>query len=323
MSAPLEALLTSEDPIMRAVLEDAARVGERAATPVRILGEMGSGKETLARLIHESTPSRREAPFVIVSCTAAAEDTLRAEVFGDERAGLNGAGTRPGALERAAGGTLFLDDVGELPRRLQLEVMTACKTGRLRRVGGTEELAWEARVIAGTTTDLARAVRKGTFRADLFHRLEVFRLTLPPLRNRRADIAPLARWFIAQFSRQWARPPKDLSPQAVEKLLSYSYPGNVRELRNVVESALIAERGDRIGPESLVLGTGTAPEDAFFAIHLGADELPPRMAEVEKRYLERVLRFAKGNRSEVARLLGLSYPTITRKIAEYGIEVPE
>ena len=322
MSAPLEALLTSGDEVMRAVLEDAARVGERPATPVRILGEMGSGKETLARFIHERTPSRRAGPFVVLSC-AAAEDTLRAELFGRERGTANGAERSPGALERASAGTLFLDDVGELPRRAQLELTTAFKTGLYRRVGGSEDLAWDARVIAGTTTDLGRAVRKGTFRADLFHRLEVFRLTLPPLRNRRKDILPLACWFILQFSRQWTRPAKELSPEAAEKLLSYNYPGNVRELRNTVESALIAERGDRIGPESLVLGTGTAPEDAFFAIHLGQDELPPRMAEVEKRYLERVLRFAEGNRSEVARLLGLSYPTITRKIAEYGIEVPE
>ncbi len=323
MTAPLEALLTSEDEDMRALLESAARVGERPATPVRIQGELGSGKETLGRFIHQSTPARRDAPFVVAACAWTAEETLRAELFGRERAAPDWPETLPGALERVAGGTLFLDDVGELPRRVQLELLQALKTHRFRRLGGSEDLALDARVIVATTSDLARAVRKGTFRSDLFHQLEVFRLAVPPLRKRRQDILPLARWFIGQFSRQWVRPAKTLSPEAEEKLLSYAYPGNVRELRNMVESALIEERGETIGPASLPIGGGLAGEETFFSIHLGNDELPPRMAEVEKRYLERVLRFAKGNRSEVARVLGLSYPTVTRKIAEYGLDVTE
>jgi DNA-binding NtrC family response regulator len=323
MSALLEAYLTSEDEAMRAVLESAARVGERPETPVRIQGEIGSGKETLARFIHQSTPQRRDRPFVGLSCVWTAEETLRAELFGRERAAPDWPEPTPGALERVSGGTLFLDDVGELPRRVQLELVQTLKTGRFRRLGGGEDLPLNARVVVSTTSDLARAVRKGTFRSDLFHQLEVFRLALPPLRKRHADILPLARWFIDQFSRQWVRPPKRLSPEAEGKLLSYGYPGNVRELRNMVESALIEERGDLIAPTSLPLGGSFMSEDTFFAIHLGNDELPPRMAEVEKRYLERVLRFAKGNRSEVARVLGLSYPTVTRKIAEYGLEVPE
>jgi two-component system response regulator AtoC len=230
-------------------------------------------------------------------------------------------GGAPGALERALGGTLFLDDVGELPRRLQRELVGALETGRFRR--GGQELPLDVRVIAATTGDLARAVRRGTVGSDLFHRLEVFRIAIPPLRERRADILPLARWFLAHFSRQWGRPQKKLSPEAEEKLLAYGYPGNVRELRNLIESALIAERGERIGPAALATATSLAPEEIFFAIRLGGDERPPPMEEVEKLYLERVLLYAKGNRSEAARVLGLSYPTVTRKIAGYGLDLPE
>jgi two-component system, NtrC family, response regulator AtoC len=315
MSAPLEAFLVSEDAQMRIVLENAARVGERPSTPVRIQGEVGTGKEVLARFIHENTPTRRGAEFVRVSCAAGDETALEAELFGRDAA--------RGALERAAGGTLFLEDVETLPLRLQLELLSALKLGRAHRpAAGREEVPFDARVVAAGTSDLPRAVRAGTFRADLFHRLDVFRLAIPPLRERRADIVPLARWFLGQFARQWVKAPKQLSPEAESRLLLHEWPGNVRELRNALEGALISERAALIGAASLPIGAQDAPSEAFFAIHLSPGEAPPTMDEVERQYLERVLRHAKGNRSEVSRLTGLSYPTVARKIADYGLKGP-
>ncbi|MHB8418292.1 MAG: sigma 54-interacting transcriptional regulator [Myxococcales bacterium] len=317
MNAPrLEGLFTSENDAMRAVFEDAARVGERPDTPVRIQGEVGTGKELLARFIHQSTPTRREAAFVKVACAGSSEGLLEAELSGRADAG-------PGALERARGGTLFLEDVGELPARLQLELLRTLKTGRFRRAGDGGEGPFEARLVVAATGDLGRAVRQGSFRPDLFHRLDVFRLTLPPLRQRREDILPLARWFLGEFSRQWVRAPKALAADAEQKLLAHGYPGNVRELRNLMESALIAARGERIDAAALSFGSFAPLDELFFAIHLTGTEAPPTMEEVEKLYLERVLRYAKGNRSEVSRVTGLSYPTVARKIAEYGLEVPK
>ncbi|HUB09036.1 MAG TPA: sigma 54-interacting transcriptional regulator [Myxococcales bacterium] len=316
MNAPLlEGLFTSENEAMQAVLEHAARAGERPETPIRIVGEVGAGKEVLARFIHVRTPVRGTGPFVRVACAGIGGEVLESELFGRDGGAL-------GALEQASGGTLFLEDVGELPARLQLEFLRILKTHRFRRLGGGADLPFDARIVIATSVDLAKAARQGLFRPELFHRLDVVRLLLPPLRQRREDVLPLARWFLLQLSRQWARAPQELSEEAERKLLAYDYPGNVRELRNMMESAVIATPDGRIDAASLPLAIFASPDDVFFAIHLAAGEPAPTMAEVEKRYLERVLRFARGNRSEVARVLGLSYPTVTRKIAEYGLKVP-
>ncbi len=312
----LEALFVSENSGMRAVLERAARVGERPETPVRIEGEAGSGKEVLARFIQACTPERRDGAFVRVACAGAGEELLEAELFGLERA--------PGALEQAHGGTLFLEDVAELPGRLQLELLRTLKTGRVRRLAGTDTAPFDARVIVASTADLARAVRQGALRAELYHRLDVVQLSIPPLRLRREDILPLARFFLQRIASQWVRPVPSLSPEAEAALMAHDFPGNVRELRNAIEGALTAERGELIGPDALALGppAGAAGEERFFEVQLDDERRPPPLEEVEKRYLERVLVYAKGNRSEVARVLGVSYPTVTRKIAEYGIKLP-
>jgi len=313
-SPPQEALLDSVDAAMRALLTSAERVAERRELPVRIHGELGSGKEVLARFIHEHTPGASDGPFITFACAGLSEEALRVGLFGAEARACEGA--TPGAVEQAAGGTLYLEDIGELPMRLQLELLLVLKTNRFRRLAGARDLPLDARLIAGSVHDLTQAARVGSFRADLFHRLDVFRLAIPPLRSRRDDILPLARWFIEQFSRQWVRPPTQLTREAEELLAAYEYPGNIRELRNMVESALIAERGDRLGPSSLSLGTAATRDDAFFAIYLDRGDTPPTMAEIERLYLERVLKYAKGNRSEVSRILGISYPTVARKLAD-------
>ncbi len=312
----LEGLFTSRNAEMAAVLERAERVGERPETPLHVQGEVGTGKEILARFVHERTPERARGPFVRMACAGTSVEMLEADLFGRS-------GGAPGALEEAAGGTLFLEDVGELPPRLQVELVRALKTGRFRRAGGGDDATFDARVVSASPIDLAKAARHGLFRSDLFHRLDVVRLALPPLRQRREDVLPLARWFLGHLSRQWARAARELTEAAEQKLLAHDYPGNVRELRNMIESALVAARGPRVEAEALPLAASGLHDDAFFAIHLVGEESPPPMAEVERLYLERVLRFARGNRSEVARVLGLSYPTVARKIAEYGLKPPE
>ncbi|HUB07032.1 MAG TPA: sigma 54-interacting transcriptional regulator [Myxococcales bacterium] len=321
---PLEGLFTSENEAMRALLEGAARAGQRPSAPVRIHGEVGTGKELLARFIHEHTPAKKKAAFVKVASAGSTEELLEAELFGQERAGSGRAETPKGALEHASGGTLFLEDAAELPARLQVQLLRALKTGRFHPVGSVQERPFDARVIVSTVPDLARAVRKGAFRSDLFHRLDVLSLALPPIRSRREDIVPLARWFLGHLGREWVRPVPALSPEAEVALVVHDWPGNVRELRNVMESAMISEPGQLITAASLPLGKNSSErEEALLTVRVGEDEAPPPMAEVEKRYIEAVLRRAKGNRSEVSRVLGLSYPTVTRKIAEYGIKAPD
>jgi two-component system response regulator AtoC len=236
-------------------------------------------------------------------------------------------------LELAAGGTLFLDEIGELGLAMQTKFLRALETTTFRRVGGTRDLPVDVRIIAATNRNLEQEVAAGRFRLDLFHRLDVFHLTVPPLRERREDIAQLARFLLERIAQRLARlPPPSLSPEAERVLVAYDYPGNVRELRNVLERALILEAGPQITPASLVLGRiprapfgdaqAAQAAQAFFAAPL-LEGRPPTLAELEKAYVERLLAYTSGNRTQVARLLGVSYPTVAKKIADYGIKIPE
>ncbi|HTT70085.1 MAG TPA: sigma 54-interacting transcriptional regulator, partial [Anaeromyxobacteraceae bacterium] len=227
----------------------------------------------------------------------------------------------------AAGGTLFLDEVGELGPALQTKLLSALETTSFRRVGGTHDLATDVRVIAATNRHLEADVAAGRFRLDLFHRLDVFHLTLPPLRERREDIRYLAHWLLGRIAQRLGRHAPRLSPEAERVVVAYDFPGNVRELRNVLERALILESGPEITPASLALGRSARPPSAgaepFFQAPLGEDGRPPTLAELERDYVVRLLAHTRGNRAEVARLLKVSYPTVAKKIADYGIEVPD
>ena len=320
----IDALLDTKSAAMREVIDSARKVAQSPSTSVLLQGESGTGKEVLARLIHDETPGRRDEAFVALNCAAIAEGLLESELFGHERGAFTDARSgKRGLLELAAGGTLFLDEIGELGPLLQTKLLRALETTTFRRVGGTRDLPADVRIIAATNRNLEEEVAAGRFRLDLFHRLDVFHLTVPPLRERREDIAQLARFLLERIAQRLVRPAPGLSQEAEKILLGYSYPGNVRELRNVLERALILESGPQITPVSLVLGKLARPPSGFFSVGLRDDGQPPTLAELEKQYLERLLAHAHGNRTQVARLLAVSYPTVVKKIADYGIKMPE
>jgi DNA-binding NtrC family response regulator len=291
---------------------------------VLLQGESGTGKEVVARLIHARTPGRGEEAFVELNCAAISEGLLESELFGHERGAFTDAkSTKRGLMEVADGGTLFLDEVGELSPPLQTKLLRALETMRFRRVGGTRDLSTDLRVVAATNRNLAEEVRLGRFRLDLYHRLDVFHLQLPPLRERREDLSPLARFLLGRIAQRLLKPAPSLAPEAERILAGYSWPGNVRELRNVLERAVILARGPAIGASELVLGDGPRPASpAFFDVQL-VDGRPPTLAELERAYLVRLLAHAAGNRTQVARLLDVSYPTVAKKIADYGIALPD
>jgi len=323
---PSRALLESKSPAMREVLERARLVAQSPSTSILLQGESGTGKEIVARFIHDHTPGRGEEAFVELNCAALSEGLLESELFGHERGAFTDAkASKRGLLELAAGGTLFLDEIGELGPQLQAKLLRALETTTFRRVGGTRDLSADVRIIAATNRNLDDEVRAGRFRLDLFHRLDVFHLTLPPLRERREDIPALAGWLLERIAQRLLKGVPSLSADALRILRAYDYPGNVRELRNILERAVILEMSGTITPDSLLLGsgvTGQSRADAFFSAGLLGGQ-PPTLADLEKLYIERLLQHAGGNRSQVARLLDVSYPTVAKKIADYGIKIPD
>ena len=309
-------MVAPQAPAMRAVTEMLTRISASPRSPVLLLGETGAGKEVLARHLHELTAPR--APFVHVNCAALPDTTFESELFGHERGAFTDArSARRGLVEVASGGTLFLDEMGELPLPLQAKLLTFLDSGRFRRLGGTSELQSSVRVVAATNRDLQAQVADGTFRGDLWYRLCVFRVEIPALRQRREDVLPLADGILEELRRELGRKPVGLSERARARLLAYAFPGNVRELHNVLERALVLERGPVLELDWLQLPGATAspgPTPPPAAL-LGAGELIS-MEELEKRYTRYVLDQLGGRRMEAARTLGLSYPTFLKRMGE-------
>ncbi len=308
---------------MQRALEMAERVAESPDTPVLIHGESGTGKDMLARYIHALTPVRREAAYIELNCAALSEQLVESELFGHEKGAFTDAkNAKRGLLELADEGTLLLDEVGDLGLGIQAKLLRVLETMRFRRVGGTQDRSVNVRILSATNRDLVRAVEQGGFRLDLYHRLDVFHIEVPPLRERAEDVLDLAEQFMSAIARRLGRPILGIAPAAADALRRYAFPGNVRELRNVIERAVILERGDVLGPDSLVLG-GPAPaqpkSDTFFAVTVDASGEPPALREVEKAYVERVLRHADWNKTKAARQLGITFPTIAKKIQDYGL----
>lgn len=303
---------------MREVLALAAKVGVSPDTTVLVTGESGTGKELLAQRVHLETPGRGDAPFVEINCAAIPETLLEAELFGHEKGAFTDAArARAGLLEEAEGGTLFLDEVGDMPLATQAKLLKVLETRTFRRLGGARDLEADVRFVAATHRDLDAAVAEGRFRLDLFHRLDVFRIHVPPLRERRDDVLPLARFFLAELAARAGKAIEGLAPETERRLLAYGFPGNVRELRNVIERAVILEGGRLLSPEAVLLrASPAAPEPAP-----PPAAAPPTLAEVEREYLAALVERAAGNKSQVARWTGLSYPTVVKKLADYGIEL--
>jgi len=324
-AAALGAFVAGASSAMAAVVDMVDKVAQATDTTVLVQGESGTGKEHIADLIHRRTPGRREGPFVEINCASVPESLLESELFGHERGAFTDAkGTKRGLFEEADGGTLFLDEVGEMPVSTQAKLLKVLEETTFRRLGGTRDLTVSVRVVAATNKDLAALVQRGAFRLDLYHRLDVFHIRVPPLRDRREDILPLATHFLARFAPRLRKAAARFAPETEGLLLAYDYPGNVRELRNLVERAVILSTDTLIEPKHIVISgptlgeAGGAATPAFFSVEL-ADGRPPSLDAVEREYIARLLQFTGGNKTHVARLLGVSYPTVAKKISDYGL----
>jgi DNA-binding NtrC family response regulator len=305
--------IIGDSPALGQALERARRAAQSPAT-VLLLGESGTGKEVFARAIHAWSP-RRAQPFVVVNCAALSEELIASDLFGHEKGAFTGAHQRKlGKLELAAGGTVFFDEVGELPSGLQAKLLRVLQDHTFERVGGTRTIAVDLRVIAATNRDLARAVTVGAFREDLFFRLHVIPLTLPPLRERPEDIARLAAFFVQQHSAELKRPGMSFAVEALELLRHYDWPGNVRELENVIERAVVLSSGAVIQPEDLAFpALGSLPPLA------GASRYQTRLETVEREVLREALQAHGGDKRAAAQALGLALSTLYAKLKKYQL----
>ena len=303
---------------LRAAIEMARKIAGARLTTVMLVGETGTGKELFARGVHCEGPNG-SAPFVAVNCAAIPESLLESELFGHEAGAFTGARVRKhGLMELAGCGTLFLDEVHHLPFALQPKLLRALEERRVRRLGGTQEIAIECRVIAATNVAIERAVEGGEFREDLFYRLNVLRVDIPALRERSGDVARLAAHFLEQNTREQGRGEKTLAPEALEVLLSHSWPGNVRELKNVIERATVLSADDEVVRAAHVMiprrSVRAGSSDA-----VGEIEIPlagKTMAQIEQEAVQLTLQLTHGNQSKAARLLGISRPTLARIIRD-------
>ncbi len=306
--------IVGSTPQLREVLGLIDRVAGTDST-VLIRGESGVGKELVARAVHR-TSRRSRRPFVVVDCASLHENLLQSELFGHEKGAYTGAvRLKHGLFEVADRGTLFLDEIGEVTPALQVKLLRVLETGIFRRVGGTSDVSVDVRVIAATNRDLEAMMRAGTFREDLYYRLNVFSIQIPPLRERRQDIPQLVEHFI-RSSGVVAKRGARVSPEAIHVLVRYDWPGNARELQNVVERALILTDGDVLQPTELPLGVRAAPaRGPDLSVHL-------TLAEAERRYIRQVLGECNGHRQKAAKILGISERNLYRKLKELEAEAP-
>ena len=307
------------------VLTQATQVASTETT-VLLLGESGTGKEVVARFLHRASP-RHEGPFIALNCAALPEHLLEAELFGYERGAFTGATqSKPGQLEQAGGGTLFLDEVGEMAPPAQAKFLRVLQEREFQRLGGTRVLRTDARVVAATNRDLQQAMRQGQFRQDLFYRLNVFAIRLPPLRDRPDDVLPLSEAFLAEYGRSLARPPAGISRDARQLLLEHHWPGNVRELRNILERAAILCDGGLITADHLALTARRDPAPALADPSADAPE-PPLAAPasgdlntMERGMIEEALKAARFNKSKAAQALGLTRAQLYVRMKRHGLE---
>ena len=314
-----------ESPSWHQVLTQATQVAATETTAL-LLGESGTGKEVVARFIHRASP-RKNGPFVALNCAALPEHLLEAELFGYERGAFTGAiNSKPGQLEQASGGTLFLDEVGEMSLPAQAKFLRVLQEREFQRLGGTRILKTDTRVIAATNRDLQKAIQLGQFREDLFYRLNVFAIQLPPLRERREDVLPLSEAFLKELGRSIGRPPAGISRDARDRLMEYHWPGNVRELRNILERAAILCEGGLITTAHLTLtpAPSAIATQAPAATHAPApgEPAPPggELQSVERTMIEQALKAAKFNKSKAAKQLGLTRTQLYVRLRRYGLE---
>ncbi len=316
----------SKNPRMHDVFELISNMATTTST-VLLVGETGTGKEQIARAIHEASKIHRPGPFVAVNCAALAESLLESELFGHEKGSFTGASTqRKGRFEQANQGTLFLDEVGDIPASMQIKLLRVLQERTIERVGGTSPIEIDVRVVSATNRPLEKMIKEGTFREDLYYRLNVIRIELPPLRDRSEDIPLLTAHFIRKYAQPGTAP--TVSPEAMDLMLAHPWPGNVRQLENAIERAVITARDGLITPASLPpeIRRHLSPNRSLLQVDL-TRHLPDQLAEItaafEKRYLRKALKKTRGHVGRCARITGLSRRSITDKIAQHQIDKEE
>jgi Nif-specific regulatory protein len=306
------------------VLAQAARVA-KTETTVLLTGESGTGKEVIARFIHHAS-RRSQGPFVAINCAALPDQLLESELFGHERGAFTGAvANKPGRIEQASGGVLFLDEVGEMAPTVQAKLLRVLEEREFMRLGSTRALRAEIRVIAATNRDLQAAMQRGGFREDLYYRLGVFEIALPPLRERLEDVLDLADSFLEEIGETVGRPPIGIARDAQDQLLAYAWPGNVRELRNAIERAVILADGGMIHSEHLPVAP-SRPTAATMDHAGGETALPAggvNLEALERSLVVKALSQARHNKTRAARLLGLTRAQLYSRIEKYGLEERE
>lgn len=310
-------LLLGRSEAMRELVEMVETVAPTEAT-VLVSGESGTGKELVARAI-QAASTRRDKPFVTINCAALAENLLESELFGHEKGAFTGADRRrEGRFVQAHGGTLFLDEIGEMPLSLQAKLLRVLQQGEVQRVGCDETIKVDVRVIAATNRVLADQVAAGRFREDLFYRLNVIGLEVPPLRARREDIPLLASTFLERHAAANRKTIKGFTPQAMDAMLRYGWPGNVRELENAVERAVILSGGEYVAERALPLAVQNAPVPDADGEELALGSMS--LEDVERKAIEATLRETEDNKSEAARRLGITRATLHSKLKKYGLD---
>ncbi|HEX8170349.1 MAG TPA: sigma-54-dependent Fis family transcriptional regulator [Thermoanaerobaculia bacterium] len=308
-------LMVGDSPKMQRVIDLVARVADSQAS-VLIRGESGTGKEMVARLIHGNSP-RKDGPFVAINCAALPETLLESELFGIERGVATGVEARPGKFELAKGGTIFLDEIGDIPLTLQAKLLRVLQEREVEKLGGRRRIPIDVRILSATHRNLEEMIERTEFRQDLYYRLKVVEIVLPPLRERKDDITKLVRFFLDKYGKREGLRDVRITQEALQKLMRYPFPGNVRELENLIEGALALTTDPVIDPGDLLL-----PESAS-----GADERElsgdlPTLDQLEARYIARVLAFTKGNMSKAAKILGVDRKTLYRKRDELSQNAP-
>jgi two-component system response regulator HydG len=309
--------LVGSSAAMRKVYDLVDRVADSEAT-ILITGESGTGKEVFANVIHRRS-RRARGPFVAINCSAMPEALLESELFGHTRGAFTDAREgRVGLFVEARGGTLLLDEVGDMPLTLQPKILRALQERKVRPLGSSNEVAIDVRVIAATNRDLEGAIEEKRFREDLYFRLNVIQVPLPPLRSRAGDVLPLAQHLLETFAKRAGKPVSGLAPAAAEKLVAYAWPGNVRELQNCIERAVALARFEQIVVDDLPEKVKDHRPTHLLIAADDPSELVP-MEEVEKRYVERVLTAVQGNKAAAARILGFERKTLYRKLERWGL----
>jgi DNA-binding NtrC family response regulator len=307
--------IVAGSPLMQEVLATVVRVAATRST-VLICGESGTGKDLVARAIHQHSP-RREGPFVKINCSAIPENLLESELFGYEKGAFTGATTsKPGKFELADGGTIFLDEIGDVIPAVQVKLLRVLQEREFERLGGTKTIHVDVRVVAATNQDLRAALEQGTFREDLYYRLNVVPVSLPALRERKEDIPALVNHFVGRFAKESGKAIRGVAPGALRLLTSYHWPGNVRELENVIERAIVLVAGDVIDVGDLRLERPPSHDEPAATAFL-----PPGMTldQYEEDLIREALRRTGGNKSEAARLLGLTRNTLRYRLSKMGV----